>query len=99
MNLGEAYPHQALEIKGRGLETDTRIGPGILCAGCRSGMVFRRKEQNHSTVWCSWIGRSVPLDIVECSGFLSKKSLTLNEMGEIALPVDGRVGIHDKSYR
>lgn len=45
------------------------------------------------------LGRYVPPDIVECSEFQAVAALTLSQMREIALPIDLRPGIDDRSYR
>jgi hypothetical protein len=91
--------YDSLNRAGRNLE-ERRIGADVLCGGCKSGHVFRRRGKLDVTVRCGmWEGREVPPDIAECSDYEPRTQMSLFDMQEIALKVDGRVGINDGSYR
>jgi hypothetical protein len=50
-------------------------------------------------VYCSFAEREVPADIVECSKFRDVNTMSLPDMIQIAVPIDARPGIDDRSYR
>ena len=83
--------------KSRALE-ERRLLNRTICAGCRFGLVFRRHNQFDVHVSCAQFG-VVPSDIVECSRYMEWNKMDLSEMGMLALPIDGRVGVRDGSYR
>lgn len=83
--------------KSRALE-ERQLVTSTMCAGCRFGVVFRRKNQLNVHVNCLQFG-PVPSDIVECSRYIEHNTMDMREMEMLALPVDGRVGIRDGSYR
>lgn len=69
-----------------------------LCGRCDNSTVFRRKGLMTPQVRCSLVKGDVPSDIEECSAFSSPKSMSLWDMQQIALAVDGRKGVDDKAY-
>jgi hypothetical protein len=68
------------------------------CASCKRGMAFRRKGKLDIVSWCHALERVVPSDIAECTYHEPKNTVSLQQMVEMALDVDGRDGIHAKSY-
>jgi len=78
---------------------ERRTGTPVLCAGCKHSHLYRRQGRQDAAVFCHSLDRYVPPDIVECSEFRPVSALTLSQMSEIALPVDPRPGISDRSYR
>lgn len=91
---------QDLEVRGRPLEGGDRRYVTSLCGSCRSGLVCRRRGETDAwIVYCSWINRVVPGDIEDCSRYRNVKDMDMMEMVAIARPVDGRIGVHDHSYR
>ena len=89
--------YQQIAIKSRTME-ERGLGSDSLCSKCRYGFLYRRKNKLELHVFCNNMGRGVPSDIVECSRFMDKKSLSLNEMNELAVPIDARVGIRDGAF-
>lgn len=87
-----------LEVKARNLE-ERRLGANVLCARCKHGHVYRRRGSLELVIYCQQMAKSVPPDIEECNKFEGSKSLDINEMTEVALIIDARVGVSDKSYR
>lgn len=69
-----------------------------LCNRCTASTIFRRDDQMGVTVFCQNMRRDVPANIVECSGFNGIRQMSLFDMQQIALPIDGRTGINEKSY-
>ena len=69
-----------------------------LCGRCSSATIRRRTGHMEVTVHCGATNKMVPSDIEECSAYTSPKAMSLYEMEQIALTVDGRAGVHDKSY-
>ena len=89
----------SLHAKSRALE-ERRLFSGSLCASCRFSHVFRRKSHLNFAVMCQALGAlMVPPDIVECSRYMRTTDMNINEMEILALPVDGRIGVQDGSYR
>ena len=78
---------------------ETRLDANTLCARCQWGHLYRRRHGLRFQVFCGYLERQVPGDIVECSKFSDPKTLSLSDMVSIALPVDPRVGIDERSYR
>lgn len=78
---------------------ESNLDSDSLCAKCRNGLVFRRRGVLNIHVRCSNIGEYVPSDIVECTSFVDKKSLTLYEMLEVGKVIDCREGISDGAYK
>jgi len=76
-----------------------RPSGGGLCNGCKHAHLLRRRGVQDVWVYCHELGKAVPPDIVECSQFSAVAALSLHEMQRIALPIDPRPGIHDRSYR
>lgn len=68
------------------------------CSTCANGTIYRRKGQMHAEVYCAITRQVMPSDIDECSGYSNPKEMSLYEMQQIALTVDDRVGVNDKSY-
>jgi len=72
-----------------------------ICVSCSSGMVFRREADTLTgtqTVICHQIRREMPPDIVECTNYYSRTTMSVHDMMRIALPVDPRLGINRKAY-
>ena len=89
----------SLHAKSRALE-EHHLSNGIICTSCRFSHVFRRKGQLNVTVMCHALAaRMVPSDIAECSRYVETTAMDIREMEILALPVDGRVGVRDGSYR
>ena len=86
----------AINLSARSIEAKTEQ---TLCGRCRWGQEMRRAHGTEPMVFCRSIGRGVPSDIMECTGYLDRKSMDLGEMQWIAKPVDPRVGVQDGSYR
>jgi hypothetical protein len=68
------------------------------CSTCANATIYRRKGQMNVEVYCSSLERVVPSDIEECSAYSDPKAMSLYEMQQIALQVDGRIGVSDKAY-
>ena len=86
-----------LYTKTRALE-ERHLVNSALCASCRFGLVFRRRNRLDVRVTCLQFG-PVPSDIEECSRYIRHNSMDIREMEMLALPVDSRVGVDDGSYR
>lgn len=69
-----------------------------LCTTCKHSVIFRRKERMDVIVRCGMVERVVPSDVHECSAYDDVNSMSLYEMKQIALDVDPRRGVNDKSY-
>jgi len=69
-----------------------------LCARCEHGVVYHRQDRLEVTAYCKTMLRQVPSDIAECTNFVQPNALDLEGMVEMALPVDGRDGVNEKSY-
>ena len=78
---------------------ETRLDANTLCARCQWGHLYRRRRSLQFQVFCGSLERHVPADIVECSKFSDAKALSLSDMVGIALPIDARIGIDERSYR
>jgi hypothetical protein len=89
---------EQLALGSRAVE-ERRLDTSILCARCTWGHLYRRRRRLHFEVFCSFLERPVPADIVECSKFSDANDLSLRDMVQMALPVDPRPGIDDRSYR
>lgn len=76
-----------------------RFGGVSLCAGCKHSHVHRRRSSPDPSVYCHELGKYVPPDIVECNQFSAVAALSLHQIQKIALPIDPRPGIDDRSYR
>jgi hypothetical protein len=87
-----------LSVGNRAVE-ETRLDANILCARCQWGHLYRRRRRLEFQVFCNSLERHVPADIVECSRFCDTNALSLTDMVRVALPVDPRPGIDDRSYR
>ena len=88
-----------VEVKARSVESGVSMGAS-LCGSCRFGLVYRRRASTEASgTYCSYIGQSMPNDIVECSRYRNIKDMDMVEMLSMAKYVDGRVGVNDKSYR
>ncbi len=70
-----------------------------ICAGCKHSQTYRRRGHPYPVIYCSELYKHVPPGIVECSEFEAVASLSLEQMQQIALPVDPRPGVNDGSYR
>lgn len=80
---------------------ESNLSRGVLCGSCTHGQVMRRKGKLDLVVWCRRAFDNyavVPADLAECSEYEKKGSMSVRTMADIALPVDGRFGINDKSY-
>lgn len=91
------YGSDAIEIKARAVE-ERGLVADTLCAKCRHGHVYRRRNQLHVEVYCTTIGQRVAPDIVECSAFMSVKDMELWEIREIGKEIDPREGVNNGSY-
>ena len=78
---------------------ETRLDANTLCARCQWGHLYRRRRSLQFQVFCGYLERHVPGDIVECSKFSDPKTLSLSDMVSIALPIDPRIGVDERSYR
>jgi len=78
---------------------ETRLEANTLCARCQWGHLYRRRHRLQFRVFCGYLEHYVPSDIVECSKFSDAKTLSLSDMVNIALPIDPRVGVDERSYR
>ena len=78
---------------------ETRLAANTLCARCQWGHLYRRRRRLQFQVFCGYLERHVPADIVECSKFRDAKALSLSDMVSIALPVDPRICVDEWSYR
>lgn len=78
---------------------ETRLDANTLCARCQWGHLYRRRRSLQFQVFCGYLEHHVPADIVECSKFRDAKTLSLSDMVSIALPVDPRIGVDERSYR
>ena len=78
---------------------ETRVDADTPCARCQWGHLYRRRHSVQFEVFCSYLERHVPADIVECSKFTDAKTLSLSDMVSIAIPVDSRIGVDERSYR
>lgn len=94
----EEYRDEALiSAAGRAVE-ERGLFQRVLCARCSQGTVYRRAGHLEPVAFCGRTERPVPTDIAECTGFSDPRTPKLFEMQEIALPIDTRVGVSDKSY-
>jgi hypothetical protein len=78
---------------------ERKAGSDSLGAGGRHSHLYRRRGRPDASVYCHRLDRDVPPDIVECREFEGVAALTLDQMREIAPPIDSRPGISDGSYR
>lgn len=95
LDLDDAVCVKARALEERGLTANT------LCARCKYGMIMRRRNRLELMVFCRrfWdTPTRVPEDLAECSCFEAHTKMTIAEMGELALPVDPRKGVNEKSY-
>lgn len=88
---------EKLEVVSKATTAETGLSAGR-CSNCANATIYRRKGQMHVEVYCSVAKRAVPSDIEECSAYTNPKAMSLYEMQQIALQVDGRVGVSDKAY-
>lgn len=92
-----------LNVRARPIER--REVRGTLCERCNSGQVYRRNrstgkgsQAGEAVTFCRRMGHRVPNDIVECSGYEDANALSMEDLARIALTVDPRKGVDDKSY-
>jgi hypothetical protein len=78
---------------------DRHLGSGGLCDRCDHGHLYRRRGSRDVAVYCRSLHVQVPSDIAECSTFRAATALTLSDMMDLALPIDPRQGIDQRSYR
>lgn len=88
---------ESLELASKNVE-ERRLDANVLCARCNRGMVYRRRGSLEVVVYCHALSTNVPPDIIECSAFRDPKAMDLDDMNKLALRVDKREGINDKSY-
>ena len=84
---------------GRRNAEERRLDADILCSRCTWGHLYRRRRRLQYQVYCGFAERDVPADIVECSKFRDVNTMSLPDMIQIAVPIDARPGIDDRSYR
>jgi hypothetical protein len=88
---------EGLESRSRPFEERQRLTES-LCGRCRNGHAYRRRSTLDVVIHCAAIGARVPGDIAECSRFRDVKSLSLYEMSDLAIAIDPRVAVSDRSY-
>lgn len=100
MELSDRELNLADRIDNRCAE-ESNLTRGVLCGSCKHGQVMRRRGKLDLIVWCHRAFDAhieVPADLAECSEYESRSSMSVRTMADIALPVDGRPGVHDRSY-
>lgn len=72
-----------------GVRTEHFIDSQSLCSSCQHACIIRRRSLNHRLIHCSWFGKPVSEDIVECSVYQSYTELSLPQMVDIATLIGG----------
>lgn len=93
---------KSTELEVRARRIDSRIkdfaGKPSLCVSCEHGMIFRRRGYAHATYYCKSLGKEMPNDISECTGYEDPHALTFNQLATLALDIDPRLGVSDRSF-
>ena len=100
-NLKDYEKAAVLESRAAGVKPHPRgvtLRNPSLCVSCENGLVFRRRGDVDATFYCKDLDKEMPNDIVECTRYEDPQALTLTELVGIALNIDPRVGVHDKSF-
>jgi hypothetical protein len=89
--------------RGHDRQTGGTANWSSLCASCSSSTIYFRRAPAgvpiEPTTYCSEMNRTVPGDIVECSGYAERSAMTLQGMYDIAVMIDPREGVNDGAYR
>lgn len=90
---------ESLERKGAVVAEEKGLLLGnSVCSSCKRSMAFRRRAKLDVVTWCHSLERVVPSDIAECTNYEAKNTISIHQMVDMALDVDGRRGVNDKSY-
>lgn len=95
-----SYSEQAYhESRLSKLDTEEKgLGNG-LCRTCEAGTVFKSGSEREIRAYCGRVNRWVAPDVVECTRYIARDTLDLDELARLAIIVDPRVGVDDRSYR
>ena len=87
-DLSERLEVEAKKLQGK--KSAHFIDDKSLCSTCKGAQIIRQASKNTRTIYCSDLGRFVPLDISECNSYQSATTLSLNQMTAIAYMIDNR---------
>jgi hypothetical protein len=74
------------------------LGRG-LCRTCTYGTVMKSGSVRAIRTYCGRVSGWVAPDIIECTRYLARDTLDLDTLTQLAVIVDPRVGVDDRSYR
>ena len=102
LDNGDLYEKiQELYTKTRQVDARLPIGQA-LCGQCSNGLVYRRtstSDAGESTTYCAVMTKIIPNDVSECTRFCDAQRISMEDLLRLAIIIDPRIGIHDKSYR
>lgn len=85
-------------LAGQAAAEERGLLAGVLCSRCTHGTVYRRAGHLQPVAFCGLMRCAVLTDIAECTDYRNPRVMLLHQMQEIALPVDGRIGVSDGAY-